>query len=292
MAAILALAAALLQPVTAPAQPVPEADIIVQGVRPSPHQLRDFVRALTQVPSYGQIGRFHDKVCPVAMGLGDSQNARITARMRQVATAAQIPLGGTGCIPNAFVIVAPDKAAAIRDLNRRFPVYFTAMSDREIRDLARSPEPVAAWQILGLLTADGEEAAKTIGADYYTVRSVNTPSRIRAASKPTFRATVVVIDVKAATGLTVTQLADYAAMRTFADIEPARIAKVGVPSILSAVGAPDSKPVPVTLTHWDLAFLTSLYATDNSYLATYQRGDMEQVIKRNVEQTAPGAPPR
>jgi hypothetical protein len=157
------------------------------------------------------------------------------------------------------------------------------MSARQVRDLEDSPEPAAAWQVKGLLTADGLEAAKVAGHDSYTIKSADNPSRIKANSKPTFTAAVVVIDVKAAAGLTPTQLADYAAMRTFADVAPARLTRVGVPTILGAVGAPDNRPVPVTLTYWDLGFLKSLYATDNSYLAGYQRGDMEQVLSKTVE---------
>jgi hypothetical protein len=281
---MLILGLALALAATAPPAPSGD-DIVVHGVRPSAHQLRDFVRALTNVPSYGQIGRFHSPVCPVAMGLATIQNARMVERIRAVAAAAKVPVASTrNCIPNAFVIVAPDKADAIRELNRRFPVYFSAMSDREIRKLADAPEPAAAWQVMSLLTADGLEAAKAAGADYYTVRAVDTPSRIKAASKPTFKASVVVIDVKSAAGLTLTQLADYAAMRTLADLDPARIASVGVPSILSVLNAPDDKPLPVTLTYWDFGFLKSLYTTDNSYLATYQRGDMERVVKKEAEQ--------
>jgi hypothetical protein len=280
---ILGLALAVGTIAVLPAPP-PEADIVVEGVRPSPHQLRDFVRALTDVPSYGQIGRFHSPVCPVAMGLAEVQNARIVERIRQVATAAKIPVAPAKCTPNAFLIVAPDKADAIRELNHRFPVYFSAMSDREVRKLAEAPEPAAAWQVMSLLTADGLEAAKAVGADYYTVRAANTPSRIKAASKPTFKASVVVVDVKSAAGLTLTQLADYAALRTFADVDPSRIIKVGVPTILGVLGAPDDRPLPVTLTYWDLGFLKSLYATDNSYLATYQRGDMERIVKKESGQ--------
>jgi len=276
----LALAAVAIQ---TPSSPPPEQQIVVQGVRPSEHQVRDFVRALTAVPSYAQIGRFHRPVCPVAMGLPGVQNERIADRMRQVAAVARVPLAPLGCAPNVFVIVAPDKAAAITELNRRFPAYFAQMSARRVRELTRSSEPAAAWQVIGLLTADGDEAAKAVGADYYTIRGTQSPSRIKTASKPTFAASVVVIDVRSAAGLTLTQLADYAAMRSFADIDPVRITSVGVPTILEVLGQPDDKPLPVTLTYWDLGFLKSLYTTDNSYLATYQRGDMERVVKREVE---------
>jgi len=279
LAAMIAGAAA-----EARAAPAPDDDaIVIQGTRPSEHQVRDFIRALTSVPSFGQIGRFHDAVCPVAMGLPQSQNEQIAQRMRQVAAVAKIKVAPAKCTPNAFVIVAPDKAAAIRDLEKRFPVCLSQMTARQVRELTASPEPAAAWQVKRLLTSDGLEATKAAGHDYYTVKSADNPSHIKANSKPTFTASVVVIDVKAAAGLTPIQLADYAAMRTFADMAPARVKAVDVPTILGAVGAPDDKPVPVTLTYWDLGFLKSLYSTDNSYLANYQRGDMEQVLSNTVE---------
>jgi len=279
----LALASASAQQ-PAPAPPA-EDSIVIQGVRPGKRQVRDFVKALTDVRSYGQISRFHVPVCPVAMGLAPVQNERIAGRMRRVAAAAGISVAPAKCSPNAFVIVAPDKAAAITELNRRFPAYFSQMSSREVRTLAEGNAPAAAWQVKGLLTADGELAGRATTSDAYIVKSVNTPSRIKAASMPTFTASVVVIDVKSAAGLTVTQLADYAAMRTFADLEPQRMAAVGVPTILAVLGAPDDRALPVTVTHWDVAFLKALYATDNSYLAGYQRGDMEQLVKKEVEQS-------
>ena len=222
------------------------------------------------------------------MGLAPVQNDRIAERVRRVAAAAKIRLAPAKCRPNAFVIVAPDKAAAIIELNRRFPAYFSQMSEREVRKLAADGAPAAAWQVKSLMTADRELAAKATTSDTYIVKSVNTPSRIKAASMPTFMASVVVIDVKSAAGLTLTQLADYAAMRVFADLEPERAAKVGVPTILGLLGQADDRPLPVTLTHWDLGFLKSLYATDNAYLAGYQRGDMERVVKKEVERSGRG----
>lgn len=285
--ALLALAAASIEePAAAQREARPSDEIVVQGVRPSNRQIKDFVRALTDVPSFGQISRFRLPVCPAAIGLAAVQNSRIADRMRQVAAAAKVPVAPGRCTANAFVIVAPDKAAAIAELERLFPAYFSQMSEREVRRLIASAGPAAAWQVRTLMTADGERAPRATTSDAYVVRSVNTPSRIKAASMPTFVASVVVVDVKSAAGLTLTQLADYAAMRTLADIEPERVAKIGVPSILGVLGQPDDRPLPVTLTHWDLGFLKSLYATDNSYLATYQRGDMERVVRKELEQSA------
>ena len=288
-ALLIAAAATTAASAQGPASQQVEAEseqIVVQGVRPSTRQVRQFVRALTDVRSSGQLSRFHLPACPAVMGLPAVQNARIVERMRLVAQAAKIPLAPAKCSANAFVIVAPDKPAAIAELNRRFPAYFSQMSDSDARKLAADTGPAAAWHVKTLMTADGELAAKGTASDAYIVKSVNTPSRIKAASMPTFMASVVVIDVKSAAGLTVTQLADYAALRTFADIDPERVVNTGMPSILGALTQPDDRPLPVTLTHWDIGFLKSLYTTDNAYLAGFQRGDMERVVKQELERSA------
>ena len=263
----LALAVALQSASPAPAQPAPGDEIIVQGMRVNRQQVRDFIRAVTEAPYEGQLGRFHAPACPVAMGLTGVQNARVGQRMRQVAAAAGIRVAAERCKPNVFVIVARDKRAALDELDRRFPMYFNGMSSREVAALTAKP--------LG----------KPVGADYYRVSGTDNPSRIRAVTEPTFLASVVVIDLDAAAGLTTTELADYATMRTFAATDPERIVRTGAPTILGVLAQPDDKALPVTLTYWDLAFLKSLYSTDNAYYARYQRGDMERVIREELERS-------
>ena len=88
MALAMALQAASPPP---QATAVPGGDeIIVQGMRVDRKKVRDFIRAVTEAPYEGQLGRFHAAACPAAMGLPDLQNARVVHRMRQVAAAAGI----------------------------------------------------------------------------------------------------------------------------------------------------------------------------------------------------------
>jgi hypothetical protein len=258
-------------------------EIVVQGVRVEEQQLRQFIRAVTQVPNLGQVGRFHAPACPAAIGLTDALNARMVARMRLVAGAAGIRLAKEPCTPNVFVIVTNDKKAAIEALEHRYPEYFGDMHSLQIRELASAPTPAVAWQVTSLLTADGEAVEAPAGGGFYRVRTSSNPSRIRASSMPTFTAALVVIDIKAAAYLTATQLADYAVMRTFAATDPERVVKTGAPTILGILGQPDDRLLPITLTYWDMAFLKALYSTDNAYYAEYQRDDIEIVMKTELQ---------
>ena len=271
--------------VPAPAPPASSEEIVVQGMRVNKQKVREFIRAVTEAPYEGQLGRFHAAACPVAMGLSDIQNARVAGRMRQVAQAAGIRVAPLHCKPNIFVIVTADRRAALDELDRRFPMYFNGMNSREVAALKASTAPAVAWQVSSRLSADGQPLEKPLGVDYYRVSGTDNPSRIRSVTEPTFLVSVVAIDLKAAGGLTTTELADYATMRTFASTDPERIVRTGAPTILGVLAQPDDKPLPVTLTYWDLAFLKSLYATDNAYYARYQRSDMERVIQEELERS-------
>ena len=277
--------ASLAQPAQTAPPTVPEGDIVVEGKRVKREQLRDFIHALTNVPNLGQIGRFHSAICPGVVGLPEQQARLIAVRMRRVAAAGAIRVAPAKCTPNVFLIVAPNKNSAIHQLYTQFPAYFGDLTYNQVRDMADAPKPAAAWQVKGLVSADGIELRKVGGAGYYINEGTNSGSRIRSGTMPDFVASVVVVDLQAIGGLSVTQVADYAAMRAFADTDPARAAQSGAPTILTILDAASNQEVPLSLTHWDLGYLKSLYTTSNAYYATYQRGDMEHVLKKELAQS-------
>ena len=279
----LLVAATAAQPPAAPAADAGnDRDIIVKGERIKHEQIAGFITALSNVPSTGQIGRFHSAVCPAAVGLPKAQGEAIADRMRRVAAAADIRTGPGKCTPNVFLIAVPDKAASIRQLSKQFPAYFGEMTSRQINQLADDPRPAVAWQVQNRLGADGEELEQPVGTDYYVAKGTGSGSRMRAGSVPNFIASIVMVDLKAIGGLTVTQVADYAAMRAFAKTDPARARQAGAPTILTILDAADDQQIPVTLTAWDLGYLKSLYTTSNDYYASYHRGEMAHVLKREL----------
>ncbi len=280
--ALSAAATAVQSPSSTPAAPADDRDIIVRGERIKHEQITGFIKALSNVPGAGQIGRFHAAVCPAAVGLPKNQADAIAERMRRVAAAAEIRTYDGKCTPNVFLIAVPNKADAIRKLARQFPAYFGDMTLRQIDKLADDPRPAVAWQVENRLGADGEELEKPMGTGYYVVKGTGSGSRIRAGSVPNFIASIVMVDLKAIGGLTVTQVADYAAMRAFAETDPARASQAGAPTILTILDASDDQQVPVTLTAWDLGYLKSLYTTSNDYYASYHRGEMAHVLKQEL----------
>jgi hypothetical protein len=260
----------------------PSSEIVVEGVRQQRQRVRNFIKALSDVPSFGQIGKFHAPVCPAVMGLPEAQNRMVAERMKRVAEAAGIRTGDARCAPNVFLIASVDKGAAIGALYKSYPAYFSGLAGKDVRELAASKKASVAWQVRGLLSADGTELKKAQMGGPFINEGTNSGSRIRAGTMPQFVASMVMVERSALAGLSVTQVGDFAAMRAFADTDPHRAAASGAPTILTILDKAGDQMVPLTLTHWDLGYLKSLYATSNAYYASYQRGDMEHELVKEL----------
>lgn len=255
---ILFLALGFATPAAAKEAPAgADQEIVVTG-EALERRVRDFVGALTKVPPRGQLGRFEWAACPMAIGLSDSHKATVVTRMREVAKAVDMPLGGKGCTPNILVAVTRDKRAFIQTLSRNVPALFTDMTNNERRRILNEPR-ASAWHVQGPpLDADGHPlkliriedplTGVALAGAAYMGQSTRPGSRIDAPSRLHFKAAVVVVEADALDGLTTTQLADYAAMRTFAKTDPARLPPSPPPTILNVLDVPMGGAVPITLT--------------------------------------------
>lgn len=290
VAAALAVSAALAAPAAAQQRPAEQrpaeerpSEIVVTGARDRARQVSDFVNALTETRVRGQLGRFEQAVCPSAIGLADAQNRKVADRIRAVAAAAGVPVGAADCSPNVFVVVAQDRDEMVRTIR-------ASWRDPR-RDRVAAPDqsgPAAVLHLEGLLDANGvpvgvrdEDGDGRSG--YYVVEMGDGSSRIRPASRPHFLASAMVVESQAVEGLTTTQLADYAAMRLLARIDPSRLEGSTAPTILTVLDAPMGSEVPITLTQWDLGFLRAFYASGENRYANHQRSEMRRRLTNELE---------
>lgn len=286
-AALLALftGAAAMPAAAQDAQTASEDDtIIVSGQADTEEQVRSFVGALTQVaPRGGQITRFETTICPLAVGLSDSNRAAVESRIRRVAAAVGMKVAGSKCVPNMLLIVTPDKPALLDALVLKHPHLFGDRSSAEIRRIVREPGPAAAWQVQDLLDGDGVPVARERGVP--TNRTTRPESRITTSGRYYFLAAAVVVESSALEGLSATQLADYAAMRAFARIDPAKLDATSAPTILRILGAPRGTALPITLTEWDYGFLKGLYASQPNLRGAAQRSEIAHTVEQQIDGT-------
>jgi hypothetical protein len=276
------LACAAAAPAQTQNQTESDTEIVVTGNRDIENELQDFVGALTLDSSNRQLARFERKICPTAIGLSPAHKLAVAQRITQIAQAANIAVGKAKCTPNLLVVVTPDKALFINAMYKKFPNYFGDLSGSEVRRMARAPGPAAAWHVEGpKVSADDVEMSD--GSDeVYVNRTTRAGSRIVAAVRPQFAAAAVIVETGALRGLTTVQLADYAAMRTLAKADPARLPSTA-PTILKVLEIPMGEEVPITLTAWDLSFLQSFYAAPANLSAGAQRASIRQGVKTKLE---------
>lgn len=260
---------------------------MVTGQRNERQAVSDFVHALTPTLWEGQISRFEHSMCPAVVGLAPAQAKAVEQRMLLVAKAAGIVVEDRNCDANVILIVTSDKKAFMEELRRHHGEYFGDMTRERIRDLEREPGPAAAWQLRGPpINAAGQDLYEDPGTGQYINRTIEGSSRLTEAVRPQFDAAVVVIERRALTGLTVTQLADYAAIRALTGADPARLGNSGAPTILHVLEVPEGGETPITMTSWDLAFLKGFYDVRRNLHAGAQRSAISDSMAKDV-QTSP-----
>ena len=148
--------------------------------------------------------------------------------------------------------------------------------------LDKEQGPVVAWHLKRLVTQDGVPLLSD-DRGRLTSRTANQPSRLRSLVRPALLMSVVIIERRGEQGLTVTQIADYAAMPAFADANPARAGKTTAPTILTVLEAPMGSETPLSMAGWNLGLLRGLYASPPNSLANAQRGAISRSMKREID---------
>ncbi len=284
LAALLLAASAFSLPAAAEEQD--ETPIVVTGVKDRKEQIQSFVGALTVAPPGGQIGRYETPICPAVLGMPEARKLAVEKRLRAVAGAIGLETGAADCLPNLLVMVTRDKGDFMKIIRKDYPDFFQGLEPVQISRIQKQPGSASAWQVELLLDADGRPIlldndgsvdGPTNGG------SIRPPSRIQEAQRPSIMAAAVVVEADALQGLSTTQLADYAAMRSFARADPARLPADAPDTILRVIDAPAGTALPVTLTEWDFAFLKALHATPKNARASQQRIAIASALEKELD---------
>lgn len=280
------LAAGALPAVAQDKSPPASADdqtITVTGNRDVRETVEEFVAALAPGRTARPLHRFEREVCPKVLGLSKTQAEAVTARLRRVATQVNMRVGGQGCGPNLFVLVTADKKKLLDEMRRVNDEAFGSLSSDKIRALYRQPGASVVWHSEGPpIGRDGKEAAFDDSKGYYVNRTTEAASRLNSGGTRQFASATVVVERRALDGLTVTQLADYVALRAYTGADPARLTSDRVPSVLTVLDAPANAEVPASLTEWDLAFLNGFYGMNRGLNSSGQRSAIADTIEKKV----------
>ncbi|MDB5679155.1 hypothetical protein [Sphingomonas bacterium] len=235
------------------------------------------------VRSDGQLARFHQPVCPSVIGLSRDYAAIVESRIRDDAAAVGAPVAKSAkCSANLIVIVASDGATLVRDMRVNRPGWLTGLSSANV-DALTVPGPARAWSITSLRNEDGEGVGAPRGATARDPLGAAPAFRIRSASivrqpnRQDVEGSFVVIDQAATVGLSLRQIADYAAMRGLALTRPPAPGGT-TETILSLLDVAAVRPRGLTAT--DTAYLRALYARDGLDGAVSERNAIARRIAK------------
>ncbi|MGH6978983.1 MAG: hypothetical protein ACRED4_06805 [Brevundimonas sp.] len=250
-------------------------DIEVVG-RPLDDMIRNFVNEVAAPNSGRGIARWSESVCVGVANLKGEPAQYIVDRVSTVAEDIGLKPGAPGCSPNVLIIASADAQAEARHLveqrSRAFRMGGSGM-DRggaALRAFQASEKPVRWWQVsMPVDSETGARATRIPGEcegvcnsvfDYAPVMNVFAASRLSTQIIDNIFRTIVIIDVDQIADVSIQQLADYAAMVTFAQIDPEADTS-GYASILNVFDQPQAA---MSLTDWDKAYLDGLYSAERT----------------------------
>jgi hypothetical protein len=223
-------------------------------------EIRSFVQNVTRRDGE-LVGRWGIFICPMVVGVSDSQADFIQHRLIEVQNTVRRdrPRPKANCPPNLFVIITDDPDQTIADWTERDPGMFRWKTRKGVSRSA-GVGPVRTWHNAILDDAGGD--GKIAAFDWEHITS-----------------TVVLVDARATGKVTLAQLADYISVVSMSQIDLTADLG-GVDSILRLFAQPPPDVLPTGLSEWDYAFLKGLYRA--SYSPKDQQRDIEARMVRQL----------
>ena len=264
-------------------------------------QTRETIRRATRTVD-GQLARFIEPVCPRVTGFETQYERTVTERIKQVAEAIGARAGGEGCVANFSVVIVDDGREFVAELERQHPEALEGLSRREWDRLSGDEGIARSWNATAMTNSAGAVAGRpspsagggsvktgfagsSVSFGDVNVMRAYESSNINPSVQQAIMSAWVVIETGATFGKSLTQIADYAAMRGLAMVRPAELASSE--DTILALFEPGSPAEPARLTEFDQAYLKSLYRVQGRRWARQQVRQMADAITREAEQHTP-----
>jgi hypothetical protein len=252
-------------PQTAPAasssdEPTDLGDVVVEGRRLQ-DMTEDFVREVGQ-PARGRgLARWKDGVCVGVANLQPEMAQYIVDRVSTVAQDLGLKPGEPGCNPSVLIVAAADGNAFTQEFVAMRPRLFvmgasgTDLGRNALERFKTTERPVRWWTVSMPTDSDTGAVAVRLPGEEAPMIQVRGASRLTTQIVDVTKRSFVIVDVNKINGVNLTQLADYIAMVTLAQVDPDADTS-GYATVLNLFQTPDQVE---GLTEWDMAYLQGLY---------------------------------
>jgi hypothetical protein len=271
--------------------PAPAASdtVVVVGQR-TEEAIRSFIDELAATPrGVDQLSRWDWRICPGVAGLRPHHAQFVIDRMAQRAFDVGLRVGEPGCRANVLIIVSMDPdtiAEQIFEGNRRALGYYSergqsTLGREPLREFVASDAPVRWWHVSHEYTQAGELVEETMMGEAPMIVRHGGPSLLRRGTHHNLTGALIIVDGRRISdGFDLGALADYLAMVTLAQIDPAAETQ-GLSTILNLFGQPDA---PRALTEWDVGYLRGLYATNIDDNGQRQQSTIARTMEQGIQE--------
>src|SRR5688572_21102128 len=182
-------------------------------------QVSEFVYSVAGPGLVESLARWNVPVCVATAGLTAAEADFVTKRIAQIATDADVPVGGPACGPNFAVIVTTEPEKLLKEWWSEEHRLFNR--DRGVGGVNRfiqADQPVRDWH--NACNAPSGIPAHAFSTSQHCGSGSGTGSRLSWAAARAVYTAIVVVDLTQIEGLTFGQVADYVAMVGLAQIRP------------------------------------------------------------------------
>ena len=268
------LLVAFVAEVSAAQEIAPQSDdidepIVVTGQRRS--EIEAVRQGIDQVfPSAGPsdpVARFIDPVCLGFAGLDSRQAATFRKMIEFRGENAGVNFARSDCKPNALVVIVDDPKNFVAEARSEQPHFMPVDEQRRFEAAILRGDPVFAWTSQEVRTALGRPAPHSAALPGLTLpmavaTKVNTDARARRVGLERSAAlvnSIVIFDAKRLEGLTLVQLADYAAMRLLIPSKIQAEWQGDRPKSILKLFSPEEAEVEPSMTVFDESYLFAIY---------------------------------
>lgn len=250
------------------------------------HRVDRFVDSVVARPWGDALYRWNEPVCPLVAGLTLAEGEYVLARISHAAADAGVPLDGSVCRPNLYIMAtdSPDLLLEKWWARDRRMYAYEHVGIEAVRDFIHSERPIRVWYntvlSCGSGALPGPELSAVLGVDLPDLAppacTLANSRLIHSSTGTSIESAIVVVDERQMKNVTLAQLADYVALAGLTDVKLDADA-VPEPSILQLFGGTSA---PAGLSAWDRALLYSVY--NSNQWDTLQLAEMRSTMAQRL----------
>ncbi|HET7084663.1 MAG TPA: hypothetical protein VFI23_07835 [Rhizomicrobium sp.] len=266
--------------------------VIVTAPKAPPEKImHDFITSYTAPsPASGKVARWHAGICPGVVGLPESWNKSVTARIREVAAQAGAPVTEGKCRPNIDIVFTRNPQALLDQVRDAKPWLLGYHDVAQEKRLATVSHAVQAWYLTQTVDTGGDinlddkqhSYGVTLGSMYFPNAHIEQwdGTHLADGKRSELMHVLVVVDLVKVNGVKLSGVVDDAAMLALAQTAAFEVCQPLASIANLTAPACDRALKTDALSASDMAYLHALYRIDLRDSLIQQQGALAYEMKK------------